>query len=130
VIGGGQQVDANEFLEFPLHAPHGDVQHSSRDDIGSGELFPCALVGGDFHVFKETTKMFHGHGDAFARFRTVTDELDGLPFRLRVLDELFEPPSPDEELNGILQMDTVIGGVAVAFVESTVLCLVDLLPLL
>jgi hypothetical protein len=74
--------------------------------------------------------MFHGHGDGFARFRTVTDELDDLSFCLRVLDELFEPASLDEELNGILQMDAVIGGVVVAFVESTVLCLVDPLSLL
>jgi hypothetical protein len=74
--------------------------------------------------------MFHGNGDGFARFRTVTDELDGFSFRLRVLDELFEPTSLDEELNGIFQMDAVIDGVAVAFMESIVLCLVDPLPLL
>jgi hypothetical protein len=74
--------------------------------------------------------MFHGHGDGFARLRTVTDELDGLPFFLWVLNELLEPSSLDEELNAILQMDAVIGGVIMAFVESTLFRFVDPLPLL
>jgi hypothetical protein len=74
--------------------------------------------------------VFYGHGDGFARFRTVIDELDGLSFCFWVLSELLEPSPLDEELDGILQMDAVIGGVSMAFVESTILCFVDPLPLL
>jgi hypothetical protein len=74
--------------------------------------------------------MFHGHGNCFARFSAVTDEFDGFYFRLRALDELFEPSSLDEEFNSILQVDAVISSVSLALVESTIFCFVDSLPLL
>jgi hypothetical protein len=85
---------------------------------------------GDFHVVKEITEVFHRHGDSSPLLRTVTDELVSFPFCLWIFHELLEPSSLDEEFNGILQMDPVIGDVPMAFVESTVFCFVDPLPLL
>jgi hypothetical protein len=61
---------------------------------------------------------------------TVTNELDGFPFCLWIFHELFEPSPLDKEFNGILQMKAVIGGVSVAFVESTIFCFVNPHPLL
>ena len=62
--------------------------------------------------------------------RTFPDEFDSFPFSFWTFYVLLEPTPLDEEFNGILQMDAVIGGVSVAFVESTMLCFVDPLPLL
>jgi hypothetical protein len=99
VARGDQQVKAREFFELSLHASHGDVQCSSRDDVGRGELLLGAWVEGDIHVVREITEMFHGHGNYFARFRVVIDELDGLSFYLRVLYELFEPTPLNEDFD-------------------------------
>ena len=74
--------------------------------------------------------MLHGHGDYFASLGAIVNDFDGLSFRLEVLDELFEPSSLDEESDGILQVDVVVGDVSVAFVESTIFCFVNSLPLL
>ena len=74
--------------------------------------------------------MLHGHGDYFASLRPIADDFDGLSLQFRALDKLFETSSLDEEFDGILQVDAVIGDVPVAFVESSVFCFVDSLPLL
>jgi len=74
--------------------------------------------------------MFHGHNNYLVRFVAIADEFHGISLRLRVLNELFEPPSLDEEFNGILQVDPVISDVTVSLVEPTIFCFVDSLPLL
>ena len=51
--------------------------------------------------------MLHGHGNYLVCFVAIGDELNGLPFRLRVLNELFEPSSLDEEFNSIFQVDAI-----------------------
>jgi len=61
--------------------------------------------------------MFHGHGNYLVRFIAIGDEFNSIFLRLRVLDELLEPPSLDEEFDSILQMDAVISKVFVALVE-------------
>jgi len=85
---------------------------------------------GDFHVVWEIAQMFYGHGDYLVRFVTIGDEFNGLSLGLRVLDELFESSSLDEEFNGILQVDAVISDVTVPLVEPTIFCFVNPLPLL
>jgi len=87
-------------------------------------------VGYDFHVVREISQMFHGHSNYLVRFVAISDELNGLFLRLRILDKLFEPPSLDEEFNSILQMDAIISNVPVALVESTIFGFVDPLLLL
>jgi hypothetical protein len=62
--------------------------------------------------------------------RTVTDELDHFPFCFRIFHVMFESTSLDEEFNGILQMDAVISGESVTFVEPTKFCFVDPFPLM
>ena len=74
--------------------------------------------------------MLHGHGDYLASLGAIADDFDGLSLRLGDLDELFEPSSLDEEFDGILQVDAVVGDVPVAFVESTIFCFVNSLHLL
>ena len=74
--------------------------------------------------------MLHGHVDCLVRFVAIGDELNGLSLRLRVLDELFEPPSLNEEFNSILQMDAIICDVPMELVESTIFGFVDSLLLL
>jgi len=64
--------------------------------------------------------MFHGHSNYLVRFVAIGDELNGLSFRLGVLDELFELSSLDEEFNNIFQVDTIVSNVPVALVEPTV----------
>jgi len=41
-IGRDQQIDAHELFKLSFHVSHRDVQCSSREDIGGGELFPGA----------------------------------------------------------------------------------------
>jgi len=74
--------------------------------------------------------MLHGHGDCLVRFVAIGDELNGLSLRLRVLDELFEPPSLNEEFNIILQMDANVSDMPMILVESTIFDFVDSFPLL
>ena len=74
--------------------------------------------------------MFYGHSNYLVCSVAIADEFDGLSLRLRVLNELFEPPSLDEEFDGILQVDAAISDVTVALVEPTIFCFVDSLPLL
>ena len=61
--------------------------------------------------------MLHGHGDYLASLGATADDFDDLSLRLGALDELFEPSSLDEEFDGILHVDTVVGDVPVTFVE-------------
>jgi len=74
--------------------------------------------------------MLHRHGNYLVRFVVIGDELNGLSFRLGVLDELFEPSTLDEEFDSILQVDPIVSNVPVALVEPTVFGFVDLFPLL
>jgi len=67
--------------------------------------------------------MFHGHGNYLVLFVAIGDKLNGLSFRLGVLDELFEPSSLDEEFDSILQVDAIISNVPVALVQPTVFVL-------
>ena len=74
--------------------------------------------------------MLYGHGDHLVCFATISDELDGLLFRLWVLNELFELSKLFEEFISILQMDAIIIEVPMAFVESLVFGFVNSLLLL
>ena len=74
--------------------------------------------------------MLHGHGNYLVRFVAIGDELNGLSFRLGVLDELFEPSYLDEEFDCIFQVDAIVGNVPMALVELTLFCFVDPFPLL
>jgi len=81
-------------------------------------------------VFRELFELLDRHGDGRVLLFSIGNEFDGLSFWLWVLSELHEPSSLYEHLNCILQMDAVIGHVAMSFVELTILCLVDSLLLL
>jgi hypothetical protein len=129
LVGGGHCIDVHELLKFPLHAPHGDVQCSSGDDVGGGEMLPGARLGGDFHVIREIIEMFHVIGGP-SMLGTVTDVLDSFQLCFWTFDVLFELTPLDEEFNGILQMDAFVSGMSMAFVEPTIFCLVDPFPLL
>jgi len=74
--------------------------------------------------------MLHGHGIYLVRFIAISDELNGLSFRLGVLDELFESSSLHEKFDSILQVDAIVSNVPMALVESIVFCFVDPFPLL
>jgi len=122
---GTKQIDAYELFKFYFHASHGDVQRSSSDNIGGGELLPNAWIWDDFHVVREITQMLHRHSYYLARFRTIGDELDGFSFWLKVLDELLEPSPLDEEFDCIFQVDAIVSYMLVALVEPTIFCFVD-----
>jgi len=74
--------------------------------------------------------MFDGHSNYLVRFVAISDELDGLSFRLEVLDELLETSLLDEEFDCIFQVDAIVSNVPVALVEPTIFCFVDPFPLL
>ena len=52
--------------------------------------------------------MLHGHGNYLVCFVAIGNELNGLSFRLGVLDKLFEPSSLDEEFDCIFQVDVIV----------------------
>jgi len=73
--------------------------------------------------------MFDGHINYRIRFVAIGDEVDGLSFRLGVLDELLEPSLLGEELDCIFKLDAIVSNVLVALVEPTIFCFVDPFPL-